>query len=27
MALDNVCDQGGKDFKYGVCQITDWLPF
>ncbi|UNH28835.1 PhoP/PhoQ regulator MgrB [Moellerella wisconsensis] len=22
-----MCDQGGKDFKYGVCQITDWLPF
>ncbi|MEI9698079.1 PhoP/PhoQ regulator MgrB [Moellerella wisconsensis] len=27
LALDNVCDQDGKDFKYGICQITDWLPF
>ncbi|MEI9534094.1 PhoP/PhoQ regulator MgrB [Moellerella wisconsensis] len=27
MALDNVCDQDGKDFKHGICQITDWLPF
>ncbi|UNH25697.1 PhoP/PhoQ regulator MgrB [Moellerella wisconsensis] len=22
-----MCDQDGKDFKHGICQITDWLPF
>ncbi|MCK1143034.1 MULTISPECIES: PhoP/PhoQ regulator MgrB [Providencia] len=25
--MDSLCDQGGENFIYGICGVTDWLPF
>ncbi|WP_395756076.1 PhoP/PhoQ regulator MgrB [Providencia stuartii] len=25
--MDSLCDQGGENFIFGICQITDLLPF
>ncbi|WP_233445738.1 PhoP/PhoQ regulator MgrB [Providencia manganoxydans] len=25
--MDRLCDQGGENFIFGICQITDLLPF
>ncbi|WP_434172456.1 PhoP/PhoQ regulator MgrB [Providencia manganoxydans] len=25
--MDKLCDQGGENFIFGICQITDLLPF
>nr|WP_255427373.1 MULTISPECIES: PhoP/PhoQ regulator MgrB [Providencia] len=27
LAMDSLCDQGGENFIYGICGVTDWLPF
>ncbi|EMI5489060.1 PhoP/PhoQ regulator MgrB [Providencia stuartii] len=27
LAMDRLCDQGGENFIFGICQITDLLPF
>ncbi|MEB3133742.1 PhoP/PhoQ regulator MgrB [Providencia stuartii] len=27
LAMDSLCDQGGENFIFGICQITDLLPF
>ncbi|MBP6122244.1 MULTISPECIES: PhoP/PhoQ regulator MgrB [Providencia] len=27
LAMDNLCDQGGENFIFGICRITDLLPF
>ncbi|WP_243896937.1 PhoP/PhoQ regulator MgrB [Providencia rettgeri] len=25
--MDSLCDQGGEDFIFGICRVTDLLPF
>nr|WP_305849104.1 PhoP/PhoQ regulator MgrB [Providencia sp. M-27] len=27
LAMDNLCDQGGENFIFGICRVTDLLPF
>ncbi|MDR2226822.1 PhoP/PhoQ regulator MgrB [Providencia sp. R33] len=27
LAMDSVCDQGGDNFIFGICRVTDLLPF
>ncbi|WP_336298639.1 PhoP/PhoQ regulator MgrB [Providencia sp. PROV152] len=27
LAMDSLCDQGSENFIYGICGVTDWLPF
>ncbi|HBO22838.1 MULTISPECIES: PhoP/PhoQ regulator MgrB [unclassified Providencia] len=27
LAMDSLCDQGGENFIFGICRITDLLPF
>ncbi|HGN1705844.1 TPA: PhoP/PhoQ regulator MgrB [Providencia rettgeri] len=27
LAMDSFCDQGGENFIFGICRVTDLLPF
>ncbi|HEC8322506.1 TPA: PhoP/PhoQ regulator MgrB [Providencia rettgeri] len=27
LAMDNLCDQGGENFIFGICRVTALLPF
>ncbi|AVL75461.1 MULTISPECIES: PhoP/PhoQ regulator MgrB [Providencia] len=27
LAMDSLCDQGGENFIFGICGVTDLLPF
>ncbi|MGG4608802.1 PhoP/PhoQ regulator MgrB [Providencia sp. Me31A] len=27
LAMDSFCDQGGENLVFGVCHVTDLLPF